>query len=349
MDQVISSRSLNSPASPPPLRLLAVTRKPDSPSFQHRVLDYIEPLRPYGIDVTWEALPADSAGRRRLRGRMADFDGVWWHKFMLSPLGAGRWRKAARRIVYDFDDPVMYSTHPGAFLPHLTRRVKFACFLRRCDAALAASEYLAQHARRYCRQVFLHPMAVEMPPAIPDRAARSEPIRLLWMGSRPTLRFLRQVLPAIERLGPRKDVVLRVLAHEPVTSNVLHVEYRPWSPQEQEAALRESDIGLCPMPDTPWTRGKCPFKTLQYMAWGLPWVGSAVGENVQAAGPEGAAQQRGVCVADDRQWPTALERLIGDADLRRRMGVQGRLHVERNHDLGVLSRRLAEILREIIT
>ena len=343
----MSQPGQTSPPAGPALRVLAVTRKPDSPSFQHRVLDYIEPLRAEGIDVEWAPIPAGLAARRLLRRRMRAFDGVWWHKHLPNPLAVGLWHRSARRIVYDFDDPVMYSTHPGPFLPHLTRRLKFSRFLARCDAALAASEHLAGLARRWCPRSQVVPMAVEAPAQAPDRSARSGPVRLLWTGSRATLRFLRQALPALERLGRRDDVALRVLAHEPVRSAILNVDYRPWSPREEEAALRECDVGLCPMPDTLWTRGKCPYKVLRYMAWSMPWVGSAVGENQVAAGPEGSTEQRGVCVARPDGWADALRRLIDDPALRQTMGRQGRLYVERCHSPQVLTRLLAGLFREV--
>jgi len=96
--------------------------------------------------------------------------------------------------------------------------------------------------------------------------------------------------------GLRPGVRLRLVGHEPIAFGGIEVDFRPWSPGEQDLALRECDIGLCPMPDTPWTRGKCPYKVLQYMAHAMPWVGSAVGENLRCGrGARRAGHARAVC------------------------------------------------------
>jgi glycosyltransferase involved in cell wall biosynthesis len=327
------------------LRVLAITRKPDSPSFEQRVLRYVEPLRRRGIDVEVRTLPKRRDERQALRRLTGGFGVVWWHKHLTAPTRAGAWRRAARRIVYDFDDPVFLSTHPGRIRGQLGRRIKFALWLRRCDAALAGNEVLAERARRHCPRVHVVPMGIDLGPPPPERPATETP-ELLWMGSRATTRFLRGVLDALEKLAAGgRAVRLRVVGHEVVTGQSVQVDYRPWSPQAQADALRECHVGLCPMPDTPWTRGKCPFKVLEYMAAGLPWVGSPVGENVTLAGSAGRA--RGLCAGTDEQWVEALSRLLHDADLRRRMGVRGREYVERHHGREALADRLANLLRRI--
>ena len=187
-------------------------------------------------------------------------------------------------------------------------------------------------------------------------------VEMLWLGSKSTQRFLRELAPALAEVGRlRPNARLRVVGHEEFAAGPLNVDFRRWSPAEQELALGECDIGLCPMPDTPWTRGKCPYKVLQYMAAGMAWVGSAVGENLVSAG-ENRGQTpisqtksvsvpdfpRGLCAASDEQWVQALTRLIDDAALRRSMGASGLVYVRRIHEREMLADRLAEILRGVV-
>ncbi|MGC9455473.1 MAG: glycosyltransferase family 4 protein [Phycisphaerae bacterium] len=331
---------------PEELRVLAITRKPDSPSFEQRVLRFIEPLGKRGVEVQWRELPGGGREQRQLQRQAREFDLIWWHRHLNPPTRTGRWRRAARRLVYDFDDPVFFSTHPGRIRGRISRRLKFALWLRRCDAALPANEYLAQWARRYCRQVHVVPMAIDIGPP-PSRQNRADgPAELLWMGSRSTTKFLKGVLPSLEKLAEaRGDWRLRLVGHERLNSTAVDVDFRQWSPQQQQAALRECDIGLCPMPDNPWTRGKCPFKVLEYMAAGLPWVGSAVGELVTYAGKGDEA--RGLVAADDEQWVSGLSKLLDDGALRSRMGKLGRSYVEHNHAREPLADKLAELFRSI--
>jgi glycosyltransferase involved in cell wall biosynthesis len=174
-------------------------------------------------------------------------------------------------------------------------------------------------------------------------------VETLWLGSKSTQRFLRELAPALAEVGRlRPDARLRVVGHEEFAAGPLNVDFRRWSPQEQDRALGECDIGLCPMPDTPWTRGKCPYKVLQYMAAGMAWVGSAVGENLVSAGAPYGSDPRGLCAATDEQWVRALTRLIDDATLRRNMGASGLVYVRRVHEREMLADRLAEILRGIV-
>ena len=101
-----------------------------------------------------------------------------------------------------------------------------------------------------------------------------------------------------------------------------------------------------PMPDTPWTRGKCPFKTLQYLASGMAWIGSAVGENVVLAGDPAAP--RGLCASNEDEWSAALVRLVDDAALREEMGRRGRAYAKAHHDRERLADRLAAIWRSVV-
>lgn len=330
------------------LNLLAVTRKPHSASFEQRVLNHIEPLAERGVTVTWRVLPKSLSGQRRLIRDADGFDGLWWHRHMLPILS--RWHLRAVRcpIVFDYDDPLILSSRGGG-RPSLTRRMRFAAMLRQCDAAIVASHYLRQLALPYCSNVFIGPMAIDLPAEIPDRLDRKEPIDLLWIGQRSTQVYLEQIRPALQELGSqRSGVRLRLVAHEPQAFDPLPVDFRQWSPEEQVAAMHECDIGLCPMPDTPWTRGKCPYKVLQYMAHAMPWVGSAVGENLRWAGGGSDDQPvRGLCAGDASGWLNAICTLMDDASLRCRMGLQGRQYVETHHNRPSVAEHLARTWRQI--
>ena len=328
------------------VRVLAVTRRPGSASFEHRVLDHVAPLARRGVEVAWREIPAGSAAPRALLDEAAEADVVWWHRYLIGPWpwALGRWRKAARRIAFDFDDPLTYRSRGGV---SFGRRAKFAMLLARCDAVLAGNEYLAELARPHGRDVTVLPMAVPIPevvPRPPGRAGRSE---LLWLGGRATGRYLDELMAALDELAARRpEVTLRVVGHAVPPARRVQVDFRPWSPAEQEAALRECRIGLCPMPDTPWTRGKCPYKVLQYMAFGMAWVGSAVGENVRTAGVA-PAEATGLLAADDGQWVQALTRLVDDPSACEAMGARGRAYVEANHSEDVLADRLAGLFRRL--
>jgi hypothetical protein len=136
---------------------------------------------------------------------------------------------------------------------------------------------------------------------------------------------------------------MRIVGHSPMACGDMKVDFRQWSLTEQDRALRECHIGLCPMPDTVWTRGKCPYKVLQYMAYAMPWVGDAVGENLVTAGDD--RSPRGFCARGADHWRECVRRLVVDRTLAADMGARGRHFVREQHDRATLARQLAGILR----
>src|SRR5690606_9907218 len=116
----------------------------------------------------------------------------------------------------------------------------------------------------------------------------------------------------------------------------LQVDFRQWSHAEQDTALSECHVGLCPMPDSLWTRGKCPYKVLQYMAAGMPWVGAGVGENLITAGDAKRGDARGLCANDTSDWVAAVESIISDPQFAARMGTAGHDYVQRHHSRAAL-------------
>ena len=123
----------------------------------------------------------------------------------------------------------------------------------------------------------------------------------------------------------------------------LTVEHVPWSDEAEAAAIGGCDVGILPLPDDRWTRGKCAFKALQYMASGLPVVASPVGVNREVV-VEG---ETGFLPRDDAQWAERLNRLLDDAALRETMGRAGRERVEARYATSILAKQLAKRLKAV--
>ena len=331
---------------PSELSVLAITRKPHSASFEHRIQNHIELLGHQGVDVTVRVYPKAFRKQMALLAEGKAYDLVWWHRHLLPCWQLRRLRKFAKKLVFDFDDPVGFSTrtHGRSFI----RSRRFAALLKNCDAAMVGSSYLADQAAPHCTHIHQIPMAISLP------AVRSKPdvskkgVELLWLGSASTQKYLEELRPALERIGElRPDISMRLVAHKPMSFGVLKVEFVQWSPERQEQALQACDIGLCPMPDTPWTQGKCPYKVLQYMANGMPWVGSTVGENIVTAGVAGASDQRGVCATGTDEWVHAVVALA-DNPQRQHLGANCREYIARHHERKKVAGQIATTLRNVV-
>ena len=122
------------------------------------------------------------------------------------------------------------------------------------------------------------------------------------------------------------------------------VVWQPWSPETEIQEIRRYHIGIKPMRDDPWARGKCPMKELQYMALGVPAVCSAAGSSVEAI----RDGENGFLAASADQWLEHLTRLVDDSALRRKIGLAGRQTVEERYSLRVCARRFAEAVRSVV-
>ncbi len=188
-----------------------------------------------------------------------------------------------------------------------------------------------------------------MDPARYDAApvsARGDEFTIGWIGSPVTGKYLsvvREALQIVCRRVPGARVTL--VGCRPESANFgpdVPVTVLPWSEAGEADLIRAFDVGIMPLPDTPWERGKCGYKLLQYMACARPVVASPVGVNAQIVTPG----ENGFHAANTNDWVNALTRLASDAGLRARLGAAGRARVEREYCLAVTAPRLAALLRE---
>ena len=211
-----------------------------------------------------------------------EFDGVFLQKKGLNPFDAFWLRKYSKKIIYDFDDAIMYSpkTPERYSLSHFRR---FRRTAKLADMVIAGNSYLAEHARKFNSNVEILPTGLDVKAyKSGTKSKNDDKIRLVWIGSQSTLKYLAEIKPTLEEIGSRFDnVILRIICDNFIDLRKMPVEKCPWSEQTQVIDLATSDIGLAPLPDNRFTRGKCGFKVLQYAAAGLPVVASPVGVNTE--------------------------------------------------------------------
>jgi len=325
-------------------RLLILTRRPDGAPFRQRIAPYLEALRERGIEPAVEVLQTAAWRRLRQLKRARTFDGLllhrktltWWDRRALGPPGS------RGPLLYDVDDAVMVQARRPERV-HRGRARRFARTVGAAALVLAGNPLLADRARQAgAPRVEVVPTGLDAQRYPPKATyAASDGPRLVWIGSRSTLKQLvrlRGVLEAVGRAVP--GARLRVIADAPLALDGLAVENVPWSRQAEGRLLAECDVGIAPLPDTPYTRGKCGFKVLQYMAAGLPVVASPVGVQANYVRPE----ESGLHASGEEEWVEAIRRLAGDADLRERLGRAGRARVVAEFDVRVLSPRVGDLV-----
>ena len=325
--------------------LIILTNNPNRASFRQRIEAYLGVLQANGIDCEVVQLTSSSLARRKLFKRAADFDGVFLHKKGLNPFDAFWLRKYSKKIIYNFDDAVMYSDkNPGRY--SRSHFIPFRRTAKLADMVITGSSYLAEQAIPLNPNVKILPLGLKVSDYRHDcRAKADNKIRLVWIGSRSTLSYLKEIKPAIEEIGTRFDnVILRIICDDFLELESMPVEKHLWSKDTRGIDLATSDIGLAPLPDNRFTRGKCSFKVLEYSAAGLPVIASPVGTNSDYV----RNNVTGFFATSIKEWIARITQLIENPQPRKKMGQSG---IERtaNFDIEVIGKKLCNLIVECIT
>jgi glycosyltransferase involved in cell wall biosynthesis len=234
-------------------------------------------------------------------------------------------------LVFDVDDAL--GTHPE--------------LQARLSAMTAVAEVVAGNAE--IARTLPGAPRVAVVPTVVDPAAygaprpHDGPLRVGWIGTPENLPFLELVRPALAALvRGGVPLELRVISSAAPAWEDVPVVHVPWTLAGAADALRDLDVGLAPLPDTPWARSKCGYKALEYMASSLPVVASPVGALASIVVPE----ETGL-LADGAAWESAIRRLASDPELRAALSAAGRRRVEERYSVGVAAAALAAVLERV--
>lgn len=259
-------------------------------------------------------------------------------------------RRINRHVIFDFDDAIFVrpSWAEAATGGQEDRRLraKVERIIAGACAVVVSNRYLADFACRLNKTVHVIPTPVDTNRLRPQEVCRGGgPVILGWIGTSSNLFYLRDLEPVLRRLGERHQLRLKIVcnrahAREYPSLPPRMLEICAWNPNREAEHLSEMDIGIMPLRDDAWTRGKAAFKLLQFMAAGIPVVASAVGHNIEVV-RDGLT---GFVARTPEDWEVTLSRLIENPILRRTLGQRGREVVVREYSLCTQIPRLAKII-----
>ena len=311
-------------------RVLVITTNLQQASYRLRM----EALRPLlaerGFELDVQIRPKRWLARRAFLRSAGAYHAILLQRKLLDPADARLLRRHAARVFYDIDDAVMYHAHPVGRISHWRTRRRFEATARIVDQVVAGNEYLAAMFRQRGRNVTVLPTCVDPLHYRVKHHEAGDGIALVWIGSKSTLPYLREQLTAIEQAAERvAGLRLITIGDQSLGGAKLPVEHVAWSEDTEAEALVRGDIGIAPTPDDRWTRGKCGFKIIQYMAAGLPAIASPVGANAEIIRPN----QTGLLATTSAEWTEAIVKLASDIALREAMGSAARERVEREFSI----------------
>jgi glycosyltransferase involved in cell wall biosynthesis len=249
-------------------------------------------------------------------------------------------------FVVDFDDAVFhrYDIHRNQIIRTLLGE-KINTIMRHATTVVVGNDYLADHAiRAGAGKIVYLPSVVDV-----DRYSinkmKNKQFRIGWIGSPVTALFLGLIKDALVDVCKKTGACVVLIGsgeRDPLPG--LEKDTFPWSENSEVEILQGCDVGIMPLPDEPFTRGKCGYKLIQYMASGLPVIASPVGENVRII----EQGKTGFLASGKEEWVHALIELYHDTEMRRNMGMAGRQRVEKYFSLQITAPRLVDILTEAV-
>ena len=351
------------------MRILLLSRYgPLGASSRLRFFQFLPYLTSHGFEVTVAPLLGDDYVASLYHGKISilgvvrsylvrikwlwrarQFDLVWIEKEMLPWIPS--WIELAllpskMPVLVDYDDAIFhqYDQHRSSIVRWLLGN-KVAEVVRRANLVVAGNDYLAEFARDAgAKQVELLPTVVDVSRYATYSTDSSFSITIGWIGSPNTARYLKLIAPALLHLVNTKNVRLIAVGANAEQLSDLPIEIRAWTEHGEVYEIQQFDIGIMPLPDEPFERGKCGYKLIQYMACGKPVVASPVGVNSEIV-RDGVD---GFLASSVDEWINAINTLCDDLLLRRSMGASGRLRVVDSYSLQAIVPLLDGLLRSAV-
>ncbi len=303
--------------------LVMHSRDLDKGSTRFRVVNYDDWLATQGVHLQY-------VNRKKVSARQArEADVLFNQKCRLSAWSSSRLRKASRRVVFDFDDAIWTRARKpyGRFVGARVRR-RLDWWFEAADVVTTSSEYLANYARRVTSSVQVIPMAVDVESWKPKARPEDGRIRIGWAGRPGNLRYLKAIEPVLQEVHRARPQVEFAIYSGERPDLAVPFTYQPFAPGTEATFCQTLDIGLLPLDDGEFAKGKSPIKAIQYLACGVPVVGNVVGAGAEIVTPE-----NGLDVATNDGWLCALLQLIDRPAERLARGVSGRTHILRSNNL----------------
>jgi glycosyltransferase involved in cell wall biosynthesis len=334
------------------LRMCTFTNGRNSPSARFRIRQHIGNLAEFGVDIVeLQSKWPGRLGRNTVSAigksgfavghracdvlRSYQSSASLLQRWMLSRFPTFEFLTRKPRVL-DVDDAIWQDSGPAS-----TRWLA-----TRCSGIICGNTFLAERFADWNSNTVVVPTAVDTGRFRPGSSPVNDgPEIICWSGSSSTLRYLYGIEKALAHVLERNPKAkLRVICDIPPKFTripISRIEFVEWSEEQEVRAIQDCDVGLMPLEDSEWARGKCSFKMLCYMACGIPTVVSPVGMNNQVL----ALGQGGLAAVAQDDWVDALDSILKYPITGRSMGVKGRSIVEEHYSLRVLTPKLADALR----
>ena len=259
-----------------------------------------------------------------------------------------QFRKSKAKVVFDFDDAVwLPNVSAGNKALQLLKKPSKTDEIIACsDMVFAGNQYLAEYASQFCDTVKVIPTTIDTSYHIRRVSNKTNKVCIGWTGTQTTLKYLEILKPVFRQLHEKygDQVYFKIICDVAWQAEGIPLKNEVWDKSKEIRQLEEIDIGVMPLVDDQWSRGKCGFKGLQYMAMESVAVMSPVGVNTEIINHE----KNGFLAKTESEWLEQISRLIENKELRLQIGREGRLTVEKKYSVNANKELYIRYFKEII-
>lgn len=341
----------------PKVLILTLHRPNRSPSQRFRFEQYLDFLTENGYQFEWSFLlgkkedkafytPGNISSKfkilinsslKRLKEVIlpGDYDLIFIQRecFMLGTAIFENLFSRKAKLIFDFDDAIWLPNVSKANkkFAFLKNPRKTAAILKKSSLVFAGNNYLASYARQFANRVEVIPTTIDTQRYHKELKNHQpkEKVTIGWTGTSTTLKYISLIQPALAELEKECNFELAVICDRAPELKLKNLRFIPWKLESEIDDLLQFDIGIMPLVDNQWSRGKCGFKILQYLALGIPTVASNVGVNAEII----QAGQNGYLATSMEEWKKYLKQLIESVSLRKQLGKKGREVVENRYSV----------------
>lgn len=260
-------------------------------------------------------------------------------------------RQCAKRLIYDFDDAIFI--HPKHLREKdgldtnwlLREQQKIPLDIKLADVVIAGNKYLATYAKKYNRNVTIIPTPVDVSLFRP-LPRKENPVPVIgWIGSPSNLYYLYQIIPVFKKIAEKYPCVLKLICSEKPKINSLNFIWEKWDPIKEVQSLNTFDIGISPIINDPWVKGKCGLKLIKYMAVGKPTVSSAVGVHKEII----RHGENGLLAKNNEEFFQNLRLLILNRTLQKKLGQKARKTVLEKYSHQICGNQFIKVLQGLVS
>lgn len=317
-------------------------------------------FHPFLSDKTWKVLYNDGSFFQKAMGILGSF---WRRSLLLFSLKSSdtifvhreasmigppifEWilsKLLRKKYIFDFDDAIWLPNYSesNAKFHRLKAYWKTKHVIKWAKKVSAGNSFLADYAKEFNSNIEIIPTTIDLKNSHNQMTNQEiNPVVIGWTGTHTTTQYIQSIVPVLEEIKKKYDFEFRLISNHPPEFEIPNLNYVKWQKKTEIEDLSKINIGLMPLEETVWSKGKCAFKALQYMSLEIPAVVSPVGMNKEVI----QNGENGFLCNSTEEWISTIEKLIQDIELRKSIGKAGRKTVEENYSVQALIPKYLKIV-----